>query len=190
MTKAPLLSGRGFCEHEGFDIMSKNGQKLQSAAIIIGTIEIIIVIIVGALLWMQLKGWIGFLCFFGIAGLGGLYAYAQMMLLSCVGELTDLSARQLDILKSIKLSASAKKTPTQSNKMNTNDNASEANEHDDEAQSLDSSEDTLQKDFSKSNAYFTSRSLGQIECPMCGKKQSTKSNHCIICSCNFVFKDE
>ena len=44
-------------------------------------------------------------------------------------------------------------------------------------------------DFQRS-AHFSSRSIDEIECPICRKKQMSNRNSCFCCGCKFIYDDE
>jgi hypothetical protein len=173
--------------------MSENGRKLQSAAVIIGIVEILAVICIGIVLWVQLKGWIGLVSFIVTAGLGGLIAYTQIMLLSCVGEMTEYSAIQLNLLKQLSKTIADLNIQPAPTQLPSKDLKSDHSSKRIVSEQIIKESDTDQnpkKDRSGNILYFDTRSSGTVTCLMCGTSQDTTNNKCISCNCKFIYKDD
>ena len=172
--------------------MSDNSQKLKNAAEVIGTIEIIICIFSGIVAWFLLKGWVGFLVFVAVTGLGSLLAWTFMYLLGCIGEITEYSALQFDLLKTMAQSIPHANHAAQAHAGDKTENIEQSEEQPivtDEKLAA-GPQDGDHPNRSRCTIYFESRKLKTITCTLCEKSQAATRDTCFNCGCRFIYNDE
>jgi hypothetical protein len=172
---------------------SKNGAKLQEAAGIIGVVEVVISIIAGITLWVTLKGVTGLITAVVIAGFGCLSAWMSMLLMSCVGEMTENSAIQIGLLKKLIGDGTDKRPLSGYSGTAPITYTSESSTIPVTTLSSPTPEphhDQVVVEPNKKTATFESRSIKTIQCPICHKSQMATRESCYSCGCQFIFKDE
>jgi len=155
-----------------------NGEKLKSAASIICMIEIICIVITGILAGVLIRGIVGIVCAAVVIGMGCLIAWAMMLLLVCIGEISENSTKQTTLLQLI-FDKSFVAQPTAAVKDNVI-----------HSERVEAAGAPVDNEPVLNTASFESRSDNLLECPVCHKTQLANRSKCFSCGCIFTYKNE
>ncbi len=189
--------------------MSTNGRRLEDVVSYIAGLITFCLIIIGVIIFVFLynsnlvSAGIAFLLALVIVAPGLIIIWTIKLFFGCIGEMTECTAVQLDVLKKLAQTTSEIKkllvevpasaaapvpTPAPTNSNETN-KQSESNEVD---KDIDTQTEVEKAPPNKEHCslYYDSRSLGTIECMLCDTVQDTTNDRCIYCRCKFIYKDE